>query len=54
MQQNEKIKRKINERYGKIALTGNNSNNNYDCCFMPVDWYDDYGNSNISSLQSIR
>jgi hypothetical protein len=31
MQQNEKIKGKIKERYGKIALTGNNSNNNYDC-----------------------
>ncbi|MCD6037648.1 MAG: hypothetical protein K0S67_1536 [Nitrososphaeraceae archaeon] len=54
MQQNEKIKDKIKERYGKIALTGNNSNN-YDCCSMPVDWYDyDYGNSDISSLQSTR
>jgi hypothetical protein len=54
MQQNEKIKGKIKERYGKIALTGNNSNNNYDCCSMPVDWYDDYDNSDISSLQSTR
>ena len=53
MQQNEKIKDKIKERDGKIALTGNNSNN-YDCCSMPVDWYDDYGNSDISSLQSTR
>jgi hypothetical protein len=52
MQQNEKIKGKIKERYGKIALIGNN--NNSDCCFMPVDWYDDYGDSDISSLQSTR
>jgi hypothetical protein len=52
MQQNEKIKGKIKERYGKIALTTNN--NNSDCCFMPVDWYDDYGDSDISSLQSTR
>lgn len=53
MQQNGKIKDKIKERYGKIALTGNNSNN-YDCCSMPVDGYDDYGNNDISSLQSTR
>lgn len=53
MQQNEKIKDKIKERYDKIALTGNNSNN-YDCCFMPVDGYDNDDNSDISSLQSTR
>jgi hypothetical protein len=53
MQQKEKTKDKIKDRYGKIALTGNNSNN-YDCCSMPVDWYDDYGNSDILSLQSTR
>jgi hypothetical protein len=51
MQQNEKIKGKIKERYGKIALAGNN---NYDCCFMPVDGYDNDENSDISSLQSTR
>jgi hypothetical protein len=53
MQQKEKIKGKIKERDGKIALTGN-SNNNYDCCFMPVDGYDNDDNSDISSLQSTR
>ena len=54
MQQKEIIKEKIRERYGKIALTGNNNNNNSDCCFMPVDWYDNDGNSDISSLQSTK
>ncbi len=54
MQQKEIIKEKIRERYGKIALTGNNNNDNSDCCFMPVDWYDNDGNSDISSLQSTK
>jgi hypothetical protein len=53
VQQKEIIKEKIRERYGKIALTGNN-NNNSDCCFMQVDWYDNDGNSDISSLQSTK
>lgn len=55
MQQKEIIKEKIRERYGKIALTGNNNNNdNSDCCFMPVDWYDNDGNRDISSHQSTK
>jgi SAM-dependent methyltransferase len=54
VQQKEIIKEKIRERYGKIALTGNNNNDNSDCCFMPVDWYDNDGNSDISSLQSTK
>jgi arsenite methyltransferase len=46
--QEQYIKEKVKERYGKIALTGNS-----DCCCMPGECCDDSSN-NSSTLQSTK
>jgi arsenite methyltransferase len=49
--QEENIKEKVRERYGKIALTGNS-----DCCCMPGECCSDENNTNNhhSTVESAR
>jgi arsenite methyltransferase len=47
--QEEYIKEKVKERYGKIALTGNAG-----CCCMPGECCDDDSSNNSSTLQSTK
>jgi arsenite methyltransferase len=47
--QEQYIKEKVKERYGKIALTGNS-----DCCCMPGECCDDDGNNHSTSIKSAK
>jgi len=47
--QEEYIKEKVKERYGKIALAGNSG-----CCCMPGECCDDDSSNNSSTLQSTK
>jgi arsenite methyltransferase len=47
--QEQYIKEKVKERYGKIALTGNS-----DCCCMPSECCNDNNNNNPSAIESAK
>ena len=47
--QEQYIKEKVKERYGKIALTGNS-----DCCCMPGECCSDDSNNHPSSIESAK
>ena len=49
-QEQQYIKEKVKERYGKIALTGNS-----DCCCMPGEYCSDNNNDNHpSAIESAK
>jgi arsenite methyltransferase len=48
-QEQQYIKEKVKERYGKIALTGNS-----DCCCMPCECCSDDGSNHPSALESAK